>query len=305
MQNSATLTAKYSAIHGLTFKENASGLTIIEIMTSLCEAKIALQGAQVMTWTPNVPAAKQHPVIWLSPDYKLAPGKSIRGGVPICWPWFGSHATQSSYPSHGFARTVHWDVIAIDAINTGAICLQFRLCHDANSLAQWPHKTPVVCKITVGATLQVELITGNESAVPVQISEALHTYLAVGDVRKTQVTGLENAEYIDKVDGGKRKQHSGAIGIDKEVDRVYLNTENECVVNDAAWRRRIRIKKRNSKSTIVWNPWIEKAEKMGDLGKDGYLGMLCVESGNALENAIQIPPGGEHSLWVSYEVESI
>ncbi len=299
MTDLSSLSKKFASIPGLIFKETVGGLGMVEITTSAGDATIALQGAQVTTWTPK----DQAPVIWLSSQSKFILGKSVRGGVPICWPWFGPHATQSSFPGHGFARTVPWEVVSIEELERGDIRLQFRLCHDANTLVQWPHKTPVTCQITVGSRLEIEVTTRNEEDTPVHISEALHTYLAVSDVRKVQVTGLENVEYIDKVNGGKRLRQSGVVTISNEVDRVYLNTNSECFVDDAGWQRRIRIKKEGSQSTIVWNPGQEKADKMGDLGKDGYLGMLCVESGNALENSVEIAPGAEHRLWVSYETQ--
>ena len=141
--------------------------------------------------------------------------------------------------------------------------------------------------------------TGQQSQT---ISEALHTYFAVTDVRQVQVYGLENTDYLDKVDGFMRKHQAGAVTIDAEVDRVYLDTESECIIDDVAGQRHIHVQKRGSRSTVVWNPWQDKAEAMGDMGEQGYLSMLCVESANAMQNAVTIPAGQSHRLWVKYHV---
>jgi len=153
--------------------------------------------------------------------------------------------------------------------------------------------------------LTVELITRNEGGEELLLTEALHTYFQVGDVRQVAVLGLDQTEYLDKVRDFERFTQSGPIAIEGEVDRVYLNTNREVIIKDPVLGRRIHIHKRGSGSTIVWNPWIEKSEQMGDMGADGYLHMLCVESGNAFENAIVLEPGGEHRLVAEYSLSPL
>jgi len=284
----------------LAFKSIREDMTVADISTGLCTARIALQGAQVVDWIP----AGEKAVIWLSEDAKFRPGKSIRGGVPICWPWFGAHDSRKDFPAHGHARTVPWNILSSEVLADDRIRLGFCLQTNEATHALWPYNSPLELHITLGSTLELELITRNHDNQPITISEALHTYFAVGDVRQVSVTGLDGCDYLDKVDNFARKTQQGDVTFAGEVDRVYLNTESGCVIDDAGWQRRIHINKRGSHSTVVWNPWIDKALAMGDMGKDGYLDMLCVESGNAAENVVIVEPGGEHRLWVEYRIEN-
>lgn len=299
MFNISDLNTRFGLGQDLSFRLLGEDMAVADINTGLCTARIALQGAQVMDWSP----LGQRPVIWLSQDAKMIAGKSIRGGVPVCWPWFGAHASNNSYPAHGYARTVPWDILATEALADGRYKLVFGIQTNDTTHALWSHVSPLELHIILGRTLELEMITRNEGAEYITITEALHTYFAVGDVRQVNVAGLDACDYLDKVKDFERFKQQGAVSFNEEVDRVYLNTEAECVIEDARWQRNIYIKKRGSFSTVVWNPWIDKAQAMGDMGQDGYLNMLCVESGNAAENIVTIEPGGEHRLWVEYRTE--
>lgn len=300
MTDWASLNARFGITGQLSFKEGPGGLAVAEITNEQATATIALQGAHVMTWAPR----GAQPVIWLSRAAKFAPGKSIRGGVPICWPWFGPHASDAKLPGHGYARTVPWEVTAADA-RRDATRLTLRLVESDATRAQWPHATPVEMHLTVGAALECELVTRNASQEPVTIGDALHTYFEVSDIRQVTIDGLDGCPYLDKVEGGQRKQQSGPVVISAETDRIYLESSADCVIRDPRWQRAIRVEKRGSRSTVVWNPWTEKAAKMGDFGEDGYLGMVCVESANAADDVVVVSPGGEHRLWVRYSVEAL
>ncbi|MEK7322917.1 MAG: D-hexose-6-phosphate mutarotase, partial [Pseudomonadota bacterium] len=207
--------------------------------------------------------------------------------------------------AHGYARTTPWEVIHSEALTDGATRLVFRLSENEATRGQWPHATPVECHISVGTRLEIELVTRNAGAAPVTISQALHTYFAVSDIRHVTISGLDGCPYLDKVDGGKRKEQLGPVSFSGEVDRIYLDSLDACVIEDPNARRRIVVSKHGSRSTVVWNPWIEKAAKMGDLGDDGYLRMVCVESANAADDAVTIAPGAEHRLWARYAVEAL
>ena len=283
----------------VTFKEGPGGLTVAEVANSLAESTIALQGAHIMTFTPR----GQEPVVWLSKFAKFAPGKSIRGGVPICWPWFGPHATDATLPGHGFARTVMWDVLETRAMADGATFLRFGLIETDATRAQWPHASTVQLEVTVGAALRVELVTRNTGKEAFVLGEALHTYFHISDVAKMKITGLEGCDYLDKVGGTARKTQEGAIVIESEVDRVYLNTSADCLIEDSGLKRRIRVAGQNARSAVVWNPWVEKADKMGDFGPEGHRGMVCVETANAVENVVTVKPGEEHRLVAIYSAE--
>jgi glucose-6-phosphate 1-epimerase len=280
------------------FTTGPGGLVVAEVVNPAGAATIALQGAHVMTWAP----AGEHPVIWLSPVAKFAPGKSIRGGVPVCWPWFGPHATESGFPGHGYARTVTWEVVRTET-RSGGTYLLFRLVESEATRAQWPHATEVTLAVTVGTSLDFELTTRNLGAAAVTIGDALHTYFEVGDVRNVKVHGLDGSPYLDKVDGGERKVQVGPVTIGGEVDRIYLDSTADCVIDDPDLNRRIRVSKSGSRSTVVWNPWIDKAAKMADFGANGYLKMLCVESTNAAEDVVSVAPGAAHILAVTYTIE--
>ena len=299
MPNINELNERFAIDNQLEFTLLGANFPVADISNQYATARIALQGAQVMTWAPR----NEEPVIWLSTVAKLAPGKSIRGGVPICWPWFGPHQSETGFPGHGYARTVPWQVLESKQLEDNRTQLVFRLQESEATRRYWPHNTPVECRITVGNTLEIELATRNQSQAAITLSEALHTYFMVGDIGEVRVLGLEEYNYLDKVEGMALKTQHGAIRIDNEVDRVYLNTTGECIIEDGALGRRIHIRKQGSASTVVWNPWIEKAAQMGDLGENGYRHMLCVESGNAADNRITLDPGKTHRLLVSYAVE--
>jgi D-hexose-6-phosphate mutarotase len=291
----------------LKFVDGPGGLTFAEIDNAGGIASICLQGAHIVTWRPK---AQAEPVVWVSEAAKYGPGKSIRGGVPVCWPWFGPHASEKAYPGHGFARTVMWQVTGSEALTNGDTRVKFMLMPNDQTRSQFAKACRAELIATVGASLQVDLVTTNLDTETVEIGEALHTYLHIGDIGSATVTGLDGCEYIDKVDGGERKKQAGAIAFAGEVDRVYVNTGSECVIEDPDLKRRIRIAKSGSASTVVWTPWVEKAEKMGDFGpgkagQGGWREMVCVESANAVDNVVTIPAGDSHTLSVVYSAEAM
>jgi len=298
MNKSTDLNARFGVQDAVVFEEGPGGLIIIKVNNAGVKSSITLEGAQVLTWTPT----GEQPVVWVSPEAKYVANKSVRGGIPICWPWFGPHGTQSSYPAHGVARTSIWQMNSVEILPDGRTQLNFALPQTVDIGAYWPYATPLQYVVTIGSSLELELITRNESETDITLGEALHTYFAVSDVRKVSVSGLQGCEYLDKVDGGNRKLQQGEVNIAGEVDRVYLDTTTECIIEDANWKRRIHIEKQGSRSTVVWNPWIEKGAKLGDLGETGYLNMLCVESANAADDVVTIPSGGEHRLWLKYHI---
>jgi len=299
MSDIAELNDEYGLPGRVIFKEGPGGLSFVELANNQGNAVIALQGGQLISWVPR----DGQEVIWLSREAEFLPGKAIRGGVPICWPWFGTHPRQSSFPAHGFARTSPWQVIAAQATSEEDTLLILQLEQKGAAGQYWPYSSELVSHITLSEALKIKLITRNTGVMPITVSEALHTYFHVGDVRKIAIGGLGDCEYLDKADGCKRKRQTGPVMFSGEVDRVYLDTVSDCLIDDPDLNRRIRIIKRGSRSTVVWNPWSEKAAKMGDLGGDGYLTMVCVESANAADNQLSIASGEEHHLEVIYRLE--
>jgi D-hexose-6-phosphate mutarotase len=287
----------------LSFREDASGLVVAGFENEQAEAKLCLQGAHLMNWRPKSQAI---PVVWLSRDAKLAVGKSIRGGVPVCWPWFGSHASESGFPGHGFARTVPWHVVESGSEPDGSTRITLRLTESEKTRAQWPHDSRLDLTVIVGEALRMELVTENTGRADFVIGEALHTYLQIGDIGAVRVTGLDRCDYWDKVGNSTLRKQAGAITFSGETDRVYINTSEECVIEDDKLKRRIHITKSGSLSTVVWTPWTEKAGKMGDLGQpDGWREMVCVESANAIENVVKVAAGTRHTMIVEYRAELI
>lgn len=299
----ADLNQRFAIANHIQFMEGEGGLAVAQIANAHATARIALQGAHLMTWQPR---GQKEPVIWLSKYAKFAPAKSIRGGIPICWPWFGPHASDSKLPGHGFARTVMWDVLETRDLQDGATNVRFGLVETDVTREQWPHPCSAELELSVGKTLHAELVTRNIGNQAFTLGEALHTYFHVSDIGQMSIHGLEECDYIDKAGGAsERRTQQGSIAIDSEVDRVYLDTVADCIIEDRGLNRSIRISKQGSRSTVVWNPWIEKADKMGDFGPDGYRGMVCVESANALDNVVTVEPGASHRLAVLYSVEAL
>jgi len=301
MTEVTNLNKQWGIKNQLTFDTTHTGLVIANINSNHASASIALQGAHLMTWTPT----GEKPAIWLSPDATLAPGSSIRGGVPICWPWFGAHKTRSDFPAHGLARTVPWQVTNTAQRSTGEIAITFQLDSTNIPTKRWPQPTSAECQITIGKTLAITLTTFNKSQNPITIGEALHTYFSISDVRNISINGLDGCRYLDKIADMQQKQQTADITFAGEVDRIYLGTKADCIIHDPGLSRRIYIRKKGSESTVVWNPWAEKSTQMGDMGEDGYLKMVCVESANTANNLITIPAGDSHQLTVSYHLETI
>ncbi len=283
----------------LQIKNGKGNLPLVEIHNQHASVLISLQGAHLLSWIP----AGEEDAIWLSEDATFTAGKSVRGGIPVCWPWFGAHETNADYPAHGFARTTNWQIVSTEALLDGNTRIVFTTQPQAETEAMWPPETSVQLQFNIGKKLELELITHNNGNHPITISQALHTYFKVGDVSKILLHGLDDTDYLDKPDGFKRKVQHGPITINEEVDRIYLNADSDCVIEDPSLKRNIVIIKCGSHSTVVWNPWQEVAEKMGDLGHQGYKKMLCVESSNAADDAVVIQPKKAHHLWVQYEVQ--
>jgi D-hexose-6-phosphate mutarotase len=300
MTDLASLNGRFGIDGELVFAVGHHGAEVARVTNAAGTAEIALQGAQVLTWAP----AGQPQVVWLSPAAKYAAGKSLRGGAPVCWPWFGPHPDDPAKPGHGFARNLDWEVVAAERTPAGTR-LVLGFTPGAAQQALWPYQATLELAVTVGERLAMELTTRNTGTIPLSITQALHTYFHVGDIASARVDGLDGCEYIDKVEGGARRRQAGAVTIGGEVDRVYLGCPGEVAIVDDALRRRIRIAKGGSHSCVVWNPWAEKGAKFGDMGEDGYRRMLCVETTNAGDDVVTIASGKSFTLATEYGVEAL
>ncbi len=283
-------------VPGVVFREGPGELESVEVENRHATASVALQGAHVLAWTPH----GEERVIWVSEAARYAPGLPIRGGIPICWPWFGPHPTDPRMPQHGVARTAAFQVVAVERLFDDRTRLTFRL-PDGQGREAWPHPTELLYMVTVGRTLELDLVTRNAGAAPVTVGEALHTYLRVSDYGGVTVHGVEGSRYLDKVGGGEKVQDR-PLRLSGKTDRVYLDSVRDCVVEDPGLSRAIRITKRNSRSTVVWNPGLDGPAPQGDFGPGGSRQMLCVETANAAEDVVRLEPHAVHLLFARFSV---
>lgn len=253
-------------------------------------ARVAEHGAHLMEWTPTGCS----PVFYLSPQAVFLEGKAIRGGMPICWPWFGPHETDSKLPAHGFVRNRFWQLTEATESNAG-VTLELSLADNARTRALWPHAFSLRLQLFIGASLQARLLTTNNSEENFTITAALHSYLAVGDIGKVSVEGLDGAEYRDHCCQRLVHRQSGNISFTGEIDRDYESSA-EVRVHDATNDRYLIVNSAGSRCTVVWNPWIEKARSLSDLPDEDYLRFVCIETANAWRDVIEISPGQCHEL---------
>jgi glucose-6-phosphate 1-epimerase len=281
----------------LAFEETEHGLIRASVTSVACTAEIYLQGAHLVQWQP----AGHKPVLFLSERSSFLPGKAIRGGVPIIFPWFGAR-TSTQYcprtdgPSHGFARTSEWRFAAAE-INGDDVHLTLTLDPSDTTSSLGYDGFHLTYKLVIGAELDLQLTVDNQSETTMLFEEALHSYFMVGDVNQITISGLADTEFLDKTDGLKRKrQQESVLSLTGETDRPYLDTEASIDLDDPILKRRITVEKVNSKTTVVWNPWSELTAKLADMSPDGWLRMTCIESANALNNAVILSPGDRHTM---------
>ena len=271
--------------------EGNGGLTVVKIAAPLAEGEIYLHGAQVTSWKP----AAEDEVLFLSSTSRWKEGQAIRGGIPICFPWFRAKADDSHAPAHGFVRTKIWQLESIVQNKSGVAVSMFTES-DVETRRWWPGEFRLVHRVTFGSELSLELACTNTGTVPLRFEEALHTYNRVADVAEVRLQGLDNAPFLDNTDSNREKAGPGDTAIVSPTDNAYLNTRNDVDLVDAKLRRRLRLKKSNSLTTVVWNPWREGAARLSDLGDGEWTQFLCVEASNILSNAVSLAPGQEHRM---------
>ncbi|WP_296266962.1 D-hexose-6-phosphate mutarotase [Pseudomonas sp. UBA6562] len=280
------------------------------ITTAQAELVVARQGAQILRYQRSGAA----PLLWLSDEALFKQGKSVRGGVPVCWPWFGDlrrnpETVQAMYsgeppPAHGLARGRDWQLLGIEE-RGDTVHLEFDLPEAQGALPDWPHSVELRLSVALGDTLQVTLSNRNLGPQPVTLSQALHTYFAVGDVRQVQVQGVEGLAYIETLADWEQRTQQGALAFAGETDRIYLDPPERLSIVDPQHDRRITLHTQGSHSAVVWNPWTERAAALPDMGNEAWQGMLCIETANAWHDALTLAPGARHSLSVTIGSESL
>jgi glucose-6-phosphate 1-epimerase len=283
----------YGIPGALRFEAGSGGLTRAVVDTPQVEAELYLHGAQVTHYRPR----GEQPLLFLSGHSRFERGKAIRGGVPVVFPWFGPRAGDPSAPMHGFARLAEWSLESSRQAADGSVELELTLDSARAAHPSWLHPYELRYRVGIGGALKLSLEVHNASDQAVIFVEGLHTYLAVTDVRQVSVNGLGGTLYIDKTDGMARKvQGPAPIRITGETDRIYLNTRATCIVDDPGGGRGLVVDKGGSDATVVWNPWIAKAQAMPDLGDDEWPRMLCVETCNAADHVVTLAPGHRHEV---------
>jgi len=300
-QSIGQLTRDFGIDGVVTFDPGKGYLTRIVVTAQGAVAHIYTLGAHVTHWQLE----GHKPVLWLSGNSWFEPGKPIRGGVPVCLPWFNVKPDQPDAPRHGLARTMNWQVVSTRLNDDGSADVALELQSGDNIAAVWPHPFTFRHQITVGRNLTMSLTVRNPGYQPFAFTEALHSYFNVADVRKATVTGLECAPYANTVGGQARKApgDSHPIAFADETDRIYTGTSATCVLHDPGLDRQITIDKSGSDSTVVWNPWIAKASAMEDFGDDEWPGMLCIETANVADDAVTLAPGTSHTMIAAIRVD--
>ena len=273
------------------------GLGRIAITTPAATAEIYLHGAHLTSWYP----AGAEEVMFLSTQSPWATGKAIRGGIPVCFPWFRNKLDDAKAPSHGVVRTKAWELDSIEYENDIVTVTLSTSSNDA-TLAWWPYPFHLVHRLQVGKVLTQELIMTNTGATPLRFEEALHTYYRVGGAESVRISGLDGVRYLDNMDNNQEKRQSGDIVLTAQTDRAYLDTTHAVEIVDPILRRRIRVSKEQSRSTVVWNPWSTGAKTMADLGDEEWQIMACVEASNMRACGVDLAAGATHCMKTTIEV---
>jgi len=290
-QSIADLKAILSATPEFTVTEPEPGFPVIEVQTPVSLAKVALHGAQVLTWAPT----DHPPVLYVSPKARMTPGSPLRGGIPICWPWFGNHPEDPAKPAHGFARTRFWELVS-SAMDGKVGTLVFRLLPDDETRALFPHDFELTATIRVADKLRVKLNMKNTSEETYKVSSALHTYLSLGDIERIQLEGVKGSHYVDRLSDDKEPIYQEKnLQIKGEVDRIYQSMSS-VLIRDLDRYRSVFVDKAGSRSTVIWNPWKEKSKTMSDLPDKGYKEFVCVECANAGTDQPTLRPDSSHTL---------
>jgi len=273
------------------FAKGENDLIYLNVSNKYADAEICLYGAHVMSFIPH----NSEDVLWMSPNSSFQVGQAIRGGIPVCFPWFGPHKSDPQKPQHGFGRLMYWNVAETAVKATGETLIVLQLCSSKETKAYWPHDFCARLTVIVGKTLEVSLKVTNQSTEPFEYACALHSYYNVSSIENIAITGLQGANYHSQLEPGAFIQESPKIEILKAETRHYHNTESDCVIDDCMFKRRIHISKTGSKITTVWNPGKETCASINDMPDDAYLHFVCVEAVNAFDDVIKLAQGNSHT----------
>ncbi|MCK5886010.1 MAG: D-hexose-6-phosphate mutarotase, partial [Alcanivorax sp.] len=264
---------------------------------------IAEQGAQVLSYQRD----GEPPLIWLSEDAAYHNGQGVRGGVPVCWPWFGGldfnpieirqQYTLAQPPAHGLVRQQPWCLTHSEQ-DDEQITLTFALSPHADRQCLPDVEPTLTVRLDDG--LSLSLHNHNHGDEPVWISQALHSYFAVSDSRQVEIHGLDTCPYVDGLDNWQRHRQQGPLTFRGETDRLYLQLPDTLHIDDPGWQRRLTLTSTGSRSAVVWNPWIDKSQRLSQFADDAWQRMLCIETARVLEDALFLGPDERHQMSVRF-----
>ena len=273
----------------VTIEQSETGLEFIKVASEFCDATIFLQGAQITEFTPT----GKKPLLWVSQQEDYQEGKGVRGGIPICWPWFGVSQNEG-WPAHGVARTGLWRAEQVKE-EENSIYISLSLPMNQIDEKYWPHKTKLLVEFVLSTSLEVRLTTTNLDNETLNFTQALHTYFPTPAIEETKVDGLQGSKYIEFGEG-PFEQHD-LVSFARETDMVYTQAQDtqRIITPDGI----IEVSRENSRSCVLWNPWIDKSKRLSNFADDEYHVMLCLEAANVLEDSVELAPGDKHTLATS------
>ncbi|MEE9339668.1 MAG: D-hexose-6-phosphate mutarotase [Methylococcaceae bacterium] len=298
------LNADFGIENELVFVEGKGGLPFIQVNNKKASALISIYAGQVLSYKP---VNEAEDFMFTSDNAFFQNGKSIKGGIPICWPWFGAAPAPETtvkvkLPNHGFVRDHFWSVVSAEKIKNGDTKIKLEFVDTDETRGMWPYQFHLSLEIYIGESLTLELLTKNTGNEAFIMTEALHTYFNVGDAAQVEVLGLEKTEYLDKSQDFIKVCQIGAIKLSKETDRIHVDVEHDLTIKDPVFNRKIKIVSLGNKNVVVWNPWEKGSKEIVDLEKEDYKHFVCVEIANAAADIVELSPGEEYQLITDYSL---
>ena len=301
MQTEQKLNADFAIQEQLHFESHDSGVVMAVIDNQYGKAMVSIYGGHIVSYQPK---GQVEDVFFLSEQAEYGAGKAIRGGTPICWPWFADDTSGLGRPAHGFARRLLWQVATTLTHDDGSTTIQLKLTSDEITLAVWAHAFELTMEITVGASLTLALTTKNVGEKSMEISQALHTYFNISDAAAISIKDLDNVPYLNKLKDFSQEQEDGNVTVQGEIDRIYFDVPKTARLFDKGYQREIVINGEGSNTTVVWNPGPETIKSLSDIPATTYQSFICIETANAAKDLITLEQGQSHCLKADYLVKS-
>ena len=282
------------------FITGKGGFPYLQVTNEKASALISVYAGHVLAFKP-VTASED--LMFVSDNAYFEQGKAIKGGIPICWPWFGAAPDDALQKvDHGLVRNRLWSVLSVDTLTDGGTKIVLEFKSSASTEATWPYAFNLCLEIIIDDHLSLTLLTRNTGSVAFSITEALHSYFKVGDATQATVSGLEQTEYLDKTRDYIKMDQSGIITISEETDRIYTDIKHQLLIDDPVLQRQIKVTSSGNKNVVVWNPWQERAAAMQDLAAEDYKHFICLEVANAASNTVEVLPHSESTMTAQYSI---